>query len=134
MYGVNGPMLKWLESYLNNRMQRVVLYSGNTNIINSEWKTIKFVVPQGSILGPMLFNVYINDFPGILDNIARTVLYADDTTILVTSNDLFTLKEKLNRVMNMVYSWLQNNNLVLNLSKSHLIKFLTPKSPAIPYR
>jgi hypothetical protein len=45
------------------------------------------------------------------------------------SNDLFTLNKKLNRVMNMVYSWFWNNNLVLNLSKSHLIKFLTPKSP-----
>jgi hypothetical protein len=103
MYGVNGPMLKWLESYLNNRMQRVVLYSGNVNIINYEWKNLKFSFPQGSVLGPMLFNVYINDFPSILKNIARTVLYVDDTTILVTSNDLFTLNEKLNRVMNMVY-------------------------------
>jgi hypothetical protein len=99
------------------------------NIINSEWKTVKFGVPQGSVLGPMLFNVYINDFPGILKNIARTVFYADDTTILVMSNDLFTLNKKLNRVMNMVYSWFRNNNLVLKLSKSHLIKFVTPKSP-----
>jgi hypothetical protein len=77
----------------------------NANIINLEWKTVKFSVPHGSVLGPMLFNVYINGFPGILKNIAHTVLYADDTTILVMSNDLFTLNKKLNRVMNMVYSW-----------------------------
>jgi hypothetical protein len=116
------------ESYLNNRMQRVVLYSGNANIINLEWKTVKFGVPKGSVLGRLLFNVYINDFPDILKNMARTVLYVNDTTVLVTSNDLFTLNEKLNRVMNIVYSWFRNNNLVLNLSKSHLIKFVTPKS------
>jgi hypothetical protein len=77
----------------NNRTQRVVLYSDNTNIINSEWKTVKFGVPQGSVLGTMLFNVYINDFPGILKNIAHTILYMNDTTILVTSNDLFTLNK-----------------------------------------
>jgi predicted DNA-binding ArsR family transcriptional regulator len=129
MNGVNGPMLKWLESYLNSRMQRVVLHSGNANMINSEWKTVKFGVPQGSVLGPMLFNVYINDFPGSLKNIARIVLYADDRTTLVTSNDLVTLNEKLNRVMNIVSSWFRNNSLVLNLSKTHLIKFVTPKSP-----
>lgn len=78
MYGVKGPILKWLESYLNNRMQRVVLHSGNLTNINSEWEIVKYGVPQGSVLGPMLFNVYINDFPGTLKNIARTILYADD--------------------------------------------------------
>jgi hypothetical protein len=77
----------------------------------------------------MLFNIYISDFPGTPKEIARTVLYADDTTILVTSYDLSTLNNKLNRVMTRVSSWFRNNNLVLNLSKTHLIKFVTPMSP-----
>ena len=77
----------------------------------------------------MLFSVYINDFPGTLKDIARTILYADDTTILITSNDLNSLNIKLNRVMTRVSSWFQNYKLVLNLSKTHLIKFMTSKSP-----
>jgi hypothetical protein len=47
----------------------------------SEWKTVRFGVPQGSVLGLLLFNVYINDFPDTLKDIARTVLYVNDTTI-----------------------------------------------------
>jgi hypothetical protein len=53
----------------------------------------------------MLFNVYINDFPGTLKDIASVVLYVDDTTILVRSNDLSSLNDKLNRVMIRVFSW-----------------------------
>jgi hypothetical protein len=73
-----------------------------------------------------LFNVYINDFPGTLKVIARTILYVDDTTIVVTSNDLNFLNDILNIVMKRVSSWFRNN-LVLSLGKTHLIKFVTPK-------
>jgi retron-type reverse transcriptase len=89
----------------------------------SKWKTVRFGVPQGSVLGPLLFNVYINDFPDTLKDIAHTVLYADDTTNLVTSNDLNSLDDILSKVS----SWFRNNNLILNLSKTHLIKFVSPK-------
>ena len=104
MYRVKGPILKWLETYLKNRMQRVVLHTCNLTTTISEWKSVRFGVPQGSVLGPMLFNVYINDFPGTLKDIAHTILYADDT-ILIASNDLNSLNIKLNRVMTRVSSW-----------------------------
>jgi hypothetical protein len=94
----------------------------------SECRTCRHGVPQGSVLGPLLFNVYINDFPSILKSIAHTILYVDDTTIIVTSNDLNTLNDKMNIVMRRFSSLFRNNNLVLNLGKTHLTKFTTPKA------
>jgi hypothetical protein len=76
---------------------------------------------QGSVLGPVLCNVYINDFHDPLKDTARFVLYADDTTILVTSKDLTSLNNKLNRVVTKVTNWFRNNNLVANMSKTNLI-------------
>ena len=106
-YGVKGSILKWLETYLYNRKQRVVLQFHNSTTFVSEWETSRHGVPQGSVLGPLLFNVYINDFPSILNNVAHTILYADDTTIIVSSNDPNTLNYKLNLVMNRISKWFQ---------------------------
>jgi hypothetical protein len=75
---------------------RVVLQIHNSTTFVSEWETSRHGVPQGSVLGPLLFNVNINDFPSILNNVAHTILYADDTTIIVSSNDPNTLNYKLN--------------------------------------
>jgi hypothetical protein len=95
-------------------MQRVVLQACNSDTTVSEWKAVKFVVPQGSVLGSLSFNVHINDFPDTLKDIACTILYADNTTTTVTSKDLNSLNDKLNIVMRRVSSWFQNNNLVPN--------------------
>lgn len=103
--GVKDSILKWLETYLYNRKQRVVLRTCNSVTAISEWRTSRYGVPQGSILGPLLFNVYINDFPSILRNIAHTILYADDTTIIITSNDLNILNDKINTVMKRISIW-----------------------------
>ena len=73
--GIRGQLLKWLTDYLENRCQRVVI-----NGVQSPWLTIKAGVPQGSILGPLLFLVYVND---IVTNITSDIyLYADDTILM----------------------------------------------------
>jgi hypothetical protein len=81
--GIRSSILKCLETYLNIRKHIVVLQTCNLVTTISEWKTVRFGVPYGSVLGPLLFNVYINDFPDTLKDIAHTILYADDTTIIV---------------------------------------------------
>jgi hypothetical protein len=85
-----------LKSYLTGRQQSVILghLSDSNNI--SGWETIKCRVPQGSILGPLVFLFYINDLPKIVNKHNSMVLYADDTSIIVTDTDE-TLKKILTR-------------------------------------
>jgi hypothetical protein len=89
-------------------------------------------VPLGSVLGPLLFKVYINDFPSIIGKISHTIPFADDTNILVSSNDHTELNTKLNKVFCCISEWFQNNQLVLNLNKTQLIKFISSKSSTYP--
>ena len=80
-YGVTGDSLKWFQSYLENRKQLVSLKG-----FESTEMTIRHGVPQGSILGPLRFIIFINDMPLHIDSEAETELYADDTTIMASAD------------------------------------------------
>ena len=82
-------MFNLLENYLHNRKQRVVL-NGQT----SDWAEVKAGVPQGSVLGPFLFLIYINDLPEGLK--ANVKLFTDDTSIFSVVNDVTTSRNELN--------------------------------------
>jgi hypothetical protein len=80
-------------------------------------------VPQGSVLGPLLFNIYINDFPLEISKISEVIMFADDTSILCTSKDYNNLKIKLSHICRHMSRWFQANLLALNLDKTQMIKF-----------
>ena len=82
-YGVENKLLNLIQNYLTNRQQRVLL-NGQT----SKWTNVLAGVPQDSVLGPLLFLIYINDLPGGLKSICK--IFADDTSILSKINDIDT--------------------------------------------
>ena len=96
--GIDGPLLNLIENYLHNREQRVVL-NGQT----SKWANINAGVPQGSVLGPLLFLIYINDLPNGLQSNVK--LFADDTSIFSVVNDANISCKELNDDLLKIYKW-----------------------------
>ena len=117
MYGVRGIALQWFRSYLNNRFQYVV-YNGE----KSDKKRITCGVPQGSILGPLLFLLYINDLADVSDKLFA-LLFADDSNMFITGKNIHELVDSMNFEMKKIIDWLNVNKLSLNLKKTHYMIF-----------
>ena len=122
-YGIIDKSLSLLKSYLTERIQQV-----KYNDIISDPLTIKCGVPQGSILGPLLFIVYINDIKAA-SNYFHPILYADDTTLCATLNSNYETSdtERLNNDLTSITNWLKANKLSLNTAKTKAILFHTPQ-------
>ena len=117
-YGVNGPAIKWFKTYLYDRPHFVEF-----DHCESDTKILSLGVPQGSILGPLLFTIYINDIQFCSD-FFHFIKYADDTTLLSPNvsynNHISTV---INDEINKVYKWLCANKLSLNIQKTKYIIF-----------
>jgi hypothetical protein len=88
-YGVKGKAKLWFESYLRNSYQKVLITNNDLNLNDfSIWEKTKHEVVQGLILGPLLFLLYINDLPKTINDKTILTLFADDTSIVVTSPNL----------------------------------------------
>ena len=122
--GIRGIALDLFESYLENRTQIVQLTVLKENIVKdvySERKKVIRGVPQGSIIGPILFIIYINNLPEVIKE--NVVLFADDTAILYENANEKDITEQIDISINFLNNWFDDNNLRLNIAKTQFIKF-----------
>ena len=111
-YGLRGKIFDIMSSYLDGRSQFV-----SVNGIISTERSVTSGVPQGSVLGPLLFSLYINDMP-LLVNKSSLIMYADDTTMYYSHSDIDQLMVELNSELMNVSKWLKANYLTLNMGKT----------------
>ena len=116
--------LDWFSSYLSNREQFV---SVNGQV--SEKLAINCGVPQGPVLGPLLFLFYISDLPKV-PKVLSFYLFADDTNIYFEPSNLLRLQKTMNKHLRYVKKWLDTNKLALNLDKTNFVLFHSPQVSA----
>ena len=114
IYGLQDDFLSWVNSYLRERFQAVWIDHTMSNFIKCD-----VGVPQGSILGPLLFLIYFNDLPRSIPSHVDS--YADDTTISCSGFDIQEVEEKLTADCNSIETWMKTNKLKLNVKKTHVL-------------
>jgi hypothetical protein len=129
-YGITGKAKSLFESYLKNRYQRV----NNCCYLNCntvpEWTKIKHGVPQASILGPLLFLLYVNDLPKAIEHKDTLIQFSDDTSILITSPNTTQLQNDFNFAFEQLNKWFDTNLLFLNFDKTYFIQFMNKSTYA----
>ena len=116
-YGIRGIANQWFASYLSNRRQSVII--GNTS---SKSLGVSHGVPQGSMLGPLLFLIYINDFSRC-SQFFNFHIFADDTNLFASHTSLQILEKSINENLIYVSNWLTANKLSLNIDKTNFVFF-----------
>ena len=118
--GIRGQALKWFESYISNRTQQVQV----DGIVSSNICSLKHGTPQGSILGPLLFLIYVSDLPTCLNHSAP-LFYADDTNLIISATICDDLISKGNEELKNIYDWVNSNKLSVNTDKTKAVIFRT---------
>lgn len=126
-YGIRGKPLQWFATYLKHRKQCVRIKSMNANAhidyCLSQWLPVLDGVPQGSVLGPLLFNLYINDIAKLLKE-AYTTLYADDIAVIIeVDRNLPYGETSVNAICTTLLAWFRDNHLALSIEKTCYLQF-----------
>ena len=121
-YGIRGVANQWLRSYLTDRLQYTTV-----NGVKSDVQPVKCGVPQGSILGPLLFILFINDMYSVSPS-SKFVLYADDTNMFISDKSLDTLESKSNQELRLITEWTIANRLSINVKKTMYMIFQPHKA------
>jgi hypothetical protein len=117
-----------IESYLNNRYQKVLIDHRLYNSVSSDWAEVKHNVPQDLLPGPLFFLLYINNLPKIIADISQPVLFADKTSIHISKPSPTEFINDCNKVLVNISDWFKIDLVSLNFDKTYFVQFRTKSS------